>query len=322
VQRVGAVSASSSRIALLRSVFVEKNPRCLRVSPPCALPSFLKRLFAEVWVGGLRGQFVRVAGGTPPSGSSCNPSLPVDVDVSGGRLAYLERTETCSGTDRRSWMRVVVIAAGRRAIRRTVINLRRQTVADDIAVAGHYVAWGENLANGIGGRPQLHGRIVVYDVVARKVAYRVTATDLASTGAIAFDLAPDGKTAVVAEQRLQGECGGPLRVAWISPVPRRIHFLPLRAATLAIAVAGEQLLFAPRRAACSQPERLAVVGLRGETRTVVEFNSKSSRRTFLESFDFDASRFAFAVTQVRSRASIPAGRERYETSLRLGRLVP
>jgi len=103
---------------------------------------------------------------------------------------------------------VVALEPGLRVTGRHVLARSAQRSFDDIAAAGPLRRVGRE-----GQKPFAHTlrspcpAVVVYDLGARAVLYRVTSSGLRSTRAIAFDLQSDGAVGIVAEQGMAHRVG-------------------------------------------------------------------------------------------------------------------
>jgi hypothetical protein len=155
-QRVGQIAASAHRVAFIRTV--EFQPPC----PAGDICPYRRQVVQnDLWSGPPRGPFKRV-----------NHGLTLDVDIDGNRVLY-------SDTSR--------VVLGR------TLAFSSSVEYPDVALAGHYAAWtevsrGHNLL-------YVKRKLVVYDLRARRVAYRLDAApfldiDVAQDGTVAFGQDP------------------------------------------------------------------------------------------------------------------------------------
>jgi hypothetical protein len=195
-----------------------------------------------------------------------------ELALDGGRAAYLELD--CA----RGRVRVVVRDLARR---RRPIVLRDGAVSGgccrDVSIAGQYVAWDD----------ARRGEVVVFDRVARRVAYRARIGRGAGID-LGFDLQRDGKLAV-AYRRNAAARASPTTVAWFSPRAPRAHVLPLAGRAARVRIADDRIAFerflTPTRSA------LVVTDLDGHARTLARFAPPLRLQS---RFDFDGRRIAWA----------------------------
>jgi hypothetical protein len=194
--------------------------------------------------------------------------------LDGGLAAYLELD--CA----RGRVRVVVRDLARR---RRPILLRDAAVSGgccrDVSIAGQYVAWDD----------ARRGEVVVFDRVARRVAYRARIGRGASVDVdLSFDLQRDGKLAV-AYRRNAAARASPTTVAWFSPRAPRAHVLPFAGRAARVRIADDRIAFerflTPTRSA------LVVTDLGGRAQTLARFAPPLRLQSRL---DFDGRLIAWA----------------------------
>jgi hypothetical protein len=209
-QEIGEIAGSPSRIAFVRIATLVKDPRC---RPSCGAPTLFEPLFSELWMATRGGHFRRVAGGAPRgSGPLCKRIRPTAIDLSGSRLLYVERVETCQSDAVASFResRLILVREGSRP----QLLARTKAPLGPVAIAGRFAAWGSDVRSEPGFRSSRQATITVYDLESRRVSYQISADDLRSTGSLGFDLQPDGTIAIAAIPRRSG-CSTPI-VAWAS----------------------------------------------------------------------------------------------------------
>jgi hypothetical protein len=148
-----------------------------------------------------------------------------------------------------------------------------------IEIAGRYVAWSN----------ERRGEVVVFDRLARRLAYRVRVGGPSELG---FGLQRDGKVAVA--YRPLGSAGTrTATIAWFSPVTKRPHVLAIRGADTRIRIADDHI--AVDRYLTPKTSALVVAGLDGRTQTVARFASPVRLRS---GFDLDGGRIVWASDRV------------------------
>jgi hypothetical protein len=151
----------------------------------------------------------------------------------------------------------------------------------DIALAGRYVAWRDGHA------------VVVYDRLARRIAYRARIGPPGIEVDFDFDLQRDGKLAVASRLIQFGQASAPT-IAWLSPSAPRLHVLPFRGSSTQINIAGDRIVF--QRSLSQKTSALVVSDLRGRARSV----ARLARPITLRSFDFDGQHLVWASDRVTS----------------------
>jgi hypothetical protein len=206
------------------------------------------------------------------------PSLGNSLALDGRVAAYLELDCT------RQRLRVVVRDvqhAGRPRV------LRDAPISDgccrDIAVAGRYVAWSEARD------------VVVYDRLARRVAYRARIGPAGIGVDFDFDVQQDGKLAV-AFRLVEFARAGPTTIAWLSPSRPLLHVLPLRGNDTRISIADDRIAF--ERFVNQKRSALVVTDLAGRAQTIARFAEPTRLRS---GFDLDGKRIAWASDRVTAR---------------------
>ncbi len=164
----------------------------------------------------------------------------------------------------------------------------------DVAIAGRFVAWTEK------------NEVVVYDRVARRLAYRSRIGPAAGIDVdLGFDLQRDGKIAV-SYRLVEFARTGPTTIAWLSPSAPRLHVLPLRGSDTRIRIAGDHIAF--ERFRTPETSALVLADLAGRARPVARFAPPVS----LHGFDFDGRHVTWASDRVTSTRldCPPPGQER------------
>lgn len=244
-QRVGQIAASPRRVAFIRTV--ELQPFC----PAGDICPYRREVVQkDLWSGPPRGPFRRV-----------NHDRTLDVDVAGNRVLY---SNTSS------------IVLGRPLASSSSVEYA------DVALAGRYAAWTEVPR----GRNFIYVKraLVVYDLRARRVAYRLEPAPF-----VDMDLAPDGTVAFGQDPTpLGGADGG---IGWASVAEPWAHFLPGNAIPFEVKLAA-------RRVAYFNRGKLVVQTLDGEIVALTPAGYGD--------FDFDGRRLAY----LRSPKSIAIARIR------------
>jgi hypothetical protein len=197
--------------------------------------------------------------------------------VDGGVAAYLELD--CSRQRLRIIVRSVDPAGRPQVVQEAPFS---DDCCRDIALAGQYVAWRDG------------PRVVVYDRLARRVAYRARIGPAGADVDFDFDLQQDGKVAV-AFRLIQLGQPGPLSIAWLSRSAPRVHLLPFRGSDTHISIAADRIAFA--RFVTQKTSFLVVTDLRGWTTTVARLTQPSR----LRGFAFDGQRFALASDRITGK---------------------
>jgi hypothetical protein len=300
-QEIGEIAGSPSRIAFLRTATLVKDPRC---RPGCGAPTLFEPLFSELWMATPGRHFRRVAGGAPRrSGPLCRRIRPTAIDLSGSRLLYAERVETCQG-DAAATFRESRLILVREGSRQQLLS-RTKAPLGPVAIAGRFAAWGSDVRSEPGFRASRQATITVYDLESRRVSYQISADDLRSTGSLGFDLQPDGTIAIAAIPRRSG-CSTPI-VAWASRASPKPHVLRLTAMATYLRIARNRILVATPDISCGHVARLTLVSLEGQIRSLASFSDSSNPPLFLSpETDFDGHRFVIAVTRAGSARPVTA----------------
>jgi hypothetical protein len=222
-----------------------------------------------------------------------NCSLPTSgntVALDGGIAAYLE--VDCEGQR----MRVVVRDVGHSG---KPLIVRDATLSSgccrDVAIAGRFVAWADR------------NHVVVYDRLARRVAYRARiGPEKGIDVDLGFALQRDGKLAV-SYRLVEFARAGPTTIAWLSPSAPRLHVLPLRGSDTRIGIAGDRI--AVLRFITPSMSVLVLADLAGHAQRVAGFAPPVRLRG---RFDFDGRHIAWASDRVTSTRvdCPPPGQER------------
>ncbi len=155
------------------------------------------------------------------------------------------------------------------------------TCCSDVAIAGRFVAWNDR------------GRVVVYDRVARRRAYRAIVRAADAPGLeLGFDLQPDGKLAV-AFRLIEVAEAGRTTVAWFSRSEPRPHVLPIHGRNTLVRIAGNRIAF--ERFSSAKKSALAVTDLTGRVQTVARFAPPLRLRS---GFDFDGRQIVWAQDRI------------------------
>ena len=305
-QVIAEITGSPSRIAFLRLATLVKEPRC---RPSCGAPTVFEPLFSELWAGTPDGRFRRMAGGAPTrSGPLCKRIRPTAIDLSGSKLLFAERVETCQGDAAATFRESRLVLA--RGGSRQQLLFRSQAPLGPVATAGRFAAWGSNVRSEPTFRASRPAAITVYDLERRQVSYRISADDLKSTGSLSFDLQPNGTLAVAAIPR-RSSCSTPL-VSWASRASPKPHVLRVTALGTYLRIARNRILISTPGIPCGHLARLELVNLDGRVSRLASFgNSSHPPLNLSPDVDFDGHRFVLAVTR--------AGPSQRVTSIYLGR---
>jgi hypothetical protein len=305
-QAIGEIAGSASRIAFLRLAILVKEPRC---RPGCGAPTIFEPLFSELWAGAPGGHFRRVAGGPPTrSGAFCRRIRPTAIDLSGSKLLFAERVETCQGDAAATFRESRLVLT--RARPRQQLLFRSKAPLGPVAIAGRFAAWGSNVRSEPAFRASRPATITVYDLERRHVSYRISADELRSTGSLSFDLQRNGTVAVAAMPRRSG-CPSPI-VSWASRASPKPHVLRVTALGTYLRLVGNRILVSTPDIPCGDVDRLEVVSLDGRVSHLASFSKSSHPPANLSpEVDFDGQRFVLAVTR--------AGSSQRVTSIYLGR---
>jgi hypothetical protein len=260
-----SLAASSERVVAFRET--TRNVFCV-VGGECSPPT------GAILSGSVRDRLRRIAPATErlPRTASCSrriAQLESDaVAVSGMRIAYARRMR-CLSPHRPGHSQVVVRTGGR-------VRVIYRGGADGIQLAGRYLAF----------QPQRRrpSPSVVFDLRARRVAYRARVGDWYSLGS-------DG-TLVTARFGFS-DTG---RLAWFSPGSPRRHRLPNGVAVFSAApfvYADGRVAFVRRYD--QDGAELAVTDLQGHEQTYASFTAGDE----LEGFAFDGTQLAFAHSRYR-----------------------
>jgi hypothetical protein len=204
------------------------------------------------------------------------PQVGNALAVDGGMAAYLELD--CSRQRLRVIVRDIEHAGPPRVLHEASFS---EDCCRDIALAGRYVAWRDGPA------------VVVYDRLARRVAYRPRIGPVGVDVDFNFDLQRDGKLAVGSRLIQFGQASAPT-IAWLSPSAPRLHVLPFRGNSTQISIAGDRIAF--EQSGSRKSSALVVTDLRGRARTVARLAPPIT----LRAFDFDGRRLAWASDRVTS----------------------
>jgi hypothetical protein len=305
-QVIGEIAGSPSRVAFLRLVTLVKEPRC---RPGCGAPTIFEPLFSELWTGAPDGHFRRVAGGAPTRlGPLCRRIRPTAIDLSGSRLLFAERVESCQGDATAAFRESRLVLA--RGGSPQQLLLRSKAPISPVATAGRFAAWGSNVRSEPAFRESRPALVTVYDLERRRVSYRISADELKSTGSLSFDLQSNGTIAVAAMPR-RSSCPTPV-VSWASRASPKPHVLRVTALATYLRIARNRILLSTPDISCGHVARLELVSLDGRVSRLASFSNSSHPPLSLSpEVDFDGHRFVLAVTR--------AGSSRGVTSIYLGR---
>jgi hypothetical protein len=210
--------------------------------------------------------------------------------LDGGMAAYLQIDCAAQRT------RVVVRDIGHSGRPLTVRDAALSSgCCGDVAIAGRFVAWTEK------------NEVVVYDRVARRLAYRARIGPEAGIDVdLGFDLQRDGKIAV-SYRLVELARTGPTTIAWLSPSAPRLHVLHLRGNDTPIRIAGNHIAF--ERFRTPTTSALVLADLAGRARPVAGFAPPVSLHG---RFDFDGRHVTWASDRVTSTRldCPPPGQER------------
>jgi hypothetical protein len=243
-----------------------------RSYPSCApQPNLACPQAQDALAGPPVGPFKRLV---PPR--TCTTATGRALAVDAGVAAYVELD--C----RHDRVRVVVREVAHRG--RPVI-VRDASVSGgcctSVALAGRYVAWDER------------GGVVVYDRLARRVAYRAPVGPAHAPGTeLGFDLQHDG-TLAVAFRVIEVARASQTNVAWFSPRAPREHLLRLHGRSTLVRIAGGRI--AVERFLTAKTSALVVSDLAGRTQRVARFAPPIRLRG---GFDFDGRRIVWAQDRV------------------------
>ena len=218
------------------------------------------------------------------------PILGNTLALDGGTAAYLE--VDCEGQRLRVVVRDVGHSGRPLVVRDAALS---SGCCRDVAIAGRFVAWSDG------------NDVVVYDRLARRVAYRARiGPETGITVDLGFDLQQDGKLAV-SYRLVEVARAGPTTIAWLSPSAPRLHVLPLRGSDTRIRIAGDHI--AVERFLSPSASVLVVADLAGRARRVAGFAPPVRLRG---RFDFDGRQIAWASDRVTSNRvdCPPPGQER------------
>ncbi len=206
------------------------------------------------------------------------PTLGNTLALDGGMAAYLE--VDCEGQRMRVVVRDVGHSGRPSIVRDAVLS---SGCCRDVAIAGRFVAWSDR------------NEVVVYDRLARRIAYRASIGPEAGIDVdLGFDLQRDGKLAV-SYRFVEIARAGPTTIAWLSPSAPRLHVLPLRGSDTRIRIAGDRI--AVERYLSPSASVLVVADLAGRARPVAGFAPLVRLRG---RFDFDGRQIAWASDRVTS----------------------
>ena len=228
---------------------------------------------ADSVIGPLTGPFRTLAGPR----TCFLPALGNALALDRGVAAYLELD--CSRQRLRVVVRDVARGGRPRVLREAPLS---SGCCRDIALAGKYVAWSDERD------------VVVYDRLARRVAYRARIGPVGIDVDFDFDLQRDGKLAV-AFRLVEFARTGPTTIVWRSPSSQLLNLLPFRGRDTHITIAGDHIAF--ERFVSQEKSALVVADLGHRALTVARF----AQPTRLRSFDFNGQRISWASDRVTDR---------------------
>jgi hypothetical protein len=242
-----------------------------RTYPSCApQPNVACPQAQDALVGGPRGPFTTLI-----RPRTCFLSTGNALAVDAGIAAYLELD--CARDRVRVVVRDVVHDGRPLVLRDAAVS---SGCCSDVAIAGRYVAWNES------------GGVVVYDRLARRVAYRARVRPPGVGVELGLDLQLDGKLAV-AYRLTEFAQAGPTTIAWFSPSAPRPHLLPLHGRDTFVRLADDRI--AVERFLTTKTSALVVADLTGRARTVTRFAPPTRLHS---GFDFDGRRIAWASDHI------------------------
>lgn len=257
-QDITEVSASATTTAFVRTVDLQRVPKCASDEPCPGGPLRGETIRAEVWAGRPSGAFRRI---TVASGAG----VALDEDVDGSVLAYVA---TANG-------------ASRAVVGHTTLAAPPGLEWTHVAVAGHYLALIER--SSVEHWPAPPSGIVVYDLAGHRVAYTLDVDELGHTVVSSLDLEADGTVAFASDPAPAGGCDG--GVAWASISQPRPHYLSGDAIPWRVRIAAGRIAYFTRSCLAPMPFRLVVktLGDRSLADGVVAYGG----------FDFDGRRLAY-----------------------------
>jgi hypothetical protein len=205
------------------------------------------------------------------------PLVGESLALDGGVVAYLDFD--CSRQRLRIFVRSVDPAGRPQVVHEAPFS---DGCCRDIALAGQYIAWRDG------------PRVVVYNRLASRVAYRARIGPAGTDVDFDFDLQRDGKVAV-AFRLIQFGQAGPPSIGWLSRSAPRVHLLPFRGSDTHIRMVGDRIAF--ERFVSQKTSFLVVTDLRRRATTV----ARLTQPTRLRGFDFDGQRLAWASDRVTSK---------------------
>jgi hypothetical protein len=257
-QQVSDLASSASTTIFIRTVGARRIPPCVSESPPClGGPLRTVPFRGELWVRRGSGPFRRLEGGA-------HRPLVIAADVDGQAVVLAE-----DGDVDRVVLRLPNVPP-------QVLTSSTELGYPRVAVAGRFAAWLEGNEHPTTGYPLRS--LVVYDIRARRVAYR-----LASAPVTDLDLAPDGTVAFGQDPTpAAGPNGG---VGWASVAEPWPHFLAGDAIPFRVRLAAGRVAFFTGICCPREPRPLVVETLDGRitNRLPAAYGD----------FDFDGQRLAY-----------------------------